>query len=575
MKQLARALALLVGSAITIAGAAETPPAAPVLVAAAPEAEQIYLQGEFLFVQSPEIQDYLDTLIDKLLQSRTEKFTRPHLLIHSTGDFDARSDTEGNILITTETLRSLESEDELAALLGHELAHVVLHHPARKSLVQSIPIGVESMNAIAAAGDQLVQAQKQNTATPSESHFVRQSSLGTQTFSEFWSDLLAPYRNRDDENEADRAGFDMMRAAGYDPAAFTTLFLKLHAAQLKRGKRMEALRQQLLARAQKPEVKTDAAAGTTEGDLAKSLNGLKDAVSAKVVNGAFDGFAKMTADYDSPEKRQESLTKYAARKGEARRDKTPRSARFAAVLRDGPGGALLTTDATAQRLMLALQTGDEKAATDAAAAMLPKDPDAKPAGAKKPGRPGKPAKPKDAGKDKVTQVAKSPPPASPHLNLALAQWFEHAKQPELAEQRLGDWLAYPHAPSLAFVQLAGYRAARADFGAAIAALEDGERRIGTPKPFLPALVSVAKAQKNDAGAEAYTRRCHDEDTKSKSITGKVVDLFKSSPVPTGLYADCVARLGHMLADVGTGNANLSQAPAKAVDGITNSLKDGK
>src|SRR4029453_8751806 len=106
--------------------------------------------------ESEAIQSYLDSMIDKLLQGQTGKFKRPRLLIVSADRFDGRSDAKGNLIVSTETLRMIESEDELAALLGHELSHVVLDHPARKSVVTMFPAAVGTLSSLVAAGDQVV-----------------------------------------------------------------------------------------------------------------------------------------------------------------------------------------------------------------------------------------------------------------------------------------------------------------------------------------------------------------------------------------------------------------------------------
>ncbi len=49
--------------------------------------------------------------------------------MHSSDAFNAFTDAQGNLVISTGALRSLESEEELAALLGHELSHLILKHP--------------------------------------------------------------------------------------------------------------------------------------------------------------------------------------------------------------------------------------------------------------------------------------------------------------------------------------------------------------------------------------------------------------------------------------------------------------
>lgn len=619
MRLAARSFAMVLGCTIFAGGfAAATDPEPATPPPPVDESQRVYLETEYLFVESPEIQAYLQSVIDKLVEGRKEKFTKPRLLIYSASDFDGRSDANGNLLVSTEALRLIDSEDELAALLSHEMAHVVAGDAAKKSLLQRFPVGVNTMTAMAAAGDRLVRAQKQNTDTPTESKAARRGLRGSQDLSEFWGDFLAPNWNKKQEREADHVGFDMMVAAGYDPAAFSAFFAKLNAAQLKRGARMAALKDELkaLAKAGVDKKAANAASPTSTGgnELQGALKDLGNTMSDKAVDTLFDSIAKMTADYDSPEQRYELIQKYASALG--RRSKTMRSPRFAEILRNGPGGTLLTTDANAQALMTALQAEDDAAATEAAQTLLPAGMGASAAGpasavgaANSPGARGAAAnrnatgasggaegagaksvanatgetqgnsKGKPSGKG--AQAAKSgaakrgasvavaaiPRPASPHLNLALAQWFESRGQVDPADQRLTDWLQYPQAPALTYVQRASYQSGRGEYDAAISTLQEGARRIGSSDPFLPAMVAVAHDAKNVGGAQEYARQCWAAEQKNKSIGSKILGAFQADPLPSGLYAECVARLEEIPPPADAKTPRLADLPTNALKSL--------
>ncbi len=76
----------------------------------------------------------------------------------------------------------------------------------------------------------------------------RTRSATLQTSSLLWSDFIAPSWNRNQEREADANGFELMRAAGYDPSAFGLLFGKLQAAEVQRSQRMQVLKKALVVR---------------------------------------------------------------------------------------------------------------------------------------------------------------------------------------------------------------------------------------------------------------------------------------------------------------------------------------
>ncbi len=111
----------------------------------------------------------------------------------------------GTIAITRGLLIELRNESELAALLGHELAHVNARHTARaitRSTLFSVALGV---------GGAALQAQ--------ESAYTDLVMTGGQILG---GAGLAKY-SRDQEREADAVGMDYLVAAGYDPQGMVGL----------------------------------------------------------------------------------------------------------------------------------------------------------------------------------------------------------------------------------------------------------------------------------------------------------------------------------------------------------------
>jgi predicted Zn-dependent protease len=99
----------------------------------------------------------------------------------------------GYIIITRGMLEKLETEAQLASILGHEASHVTLRHSAA---AMSQQIGMSILLAAV-----LSQASSQGAATAAQ--------LGTQ--------LVGLKYSRDNEREADRYGMDYTLKAGYDP----------------------------------------------------------------------------------------------------------------------------------------------------------------------------------------------------------------------------------------------------------------------------------------------------------------------------------------------------------------------
>lgn len=467
-------------------------------------AEQAYLTRSYLFVESAVIEGYLRSVLQKLIAASGKPRGLPDVLIYSSDEFSASTDANDNLLITTEALRKLESEDELAALLGHELSHILLRHNQRKSALRAFPMGVETAGWVAVAGDRVQGDGTTRASSASMSDFGKYAVVNTQAASLLWSDVLTPAWNRAQERAADRSGFDLMRAAGYDPAAFGTLFSKLSAAQAHRSERMEVLRE--VAEQRVAESGRSAPDGGVVEEVATKV---KTTVRTISVDAVFDGLTNFNRDYDPPDLRQQQLAKHAEESGR-RADKRPRSPRFAQMLREGIGGRLLGADGAAIQTMRALNSGQIGKAGSAVARILPA-----------------------AGSE----------PLSPHLNLAIGAWYARSGKTALAEQRVSAWLKARSPPAHAYLWRAYLQWARKDYDQTLITLEGGISRVGNAAPFLPYLVSAAVANGQKKRAEGYVARCAQEDRKGPNAVVAFI-TFRGQAAPTGLYQECVVRLGY-------------------------------
>jgi predicted Zn-dependent protease len=530
VKKRSTGLALVCLLATTAAAGAET--AAPV----ATPAEQPYLSRYYLFVDSKEVQGYLDSVVQKLLATRKDKLQPPAVLVYSADAFAASSDDRNNILISTRTLRDLESEDELAALLSHELTHLLRGHNQRKGALRAFPVGVETAGWIAAAADQLMAKGHSGTSAGGLSGFSKDALVNTQAASMLWSDILTPGWNRSQEREADRGGYDMMVAAGYDPAAFGALFSKLQSAQARRSERME-----LLKKIAEDRLKRNAArqAAGDNGVIKQAGNKVKEKAEEISVDAVFDQLTSFNRDYDPPEQRQKLLADYADKHSSRSRDKTARSPRFRQLLREGRGGAMLAADRSALQLLANLNAGKLGEARKFMDAV-------------KPSKPG-------------TE------PLSPHLNLALGSWYNASGDPAAGEQRAQAWLRSRRPPVQAYLWRASYQWNRKEYQQVLNTFEGGTKRTGSAAVFLPHLVTTAKAMGSNKKAEDYTRRCRDEDRKGSNAVFTLI-TFRGSVAPSGIYAECVQRLGHEPANDSLGS-KLVKAPMRAGKSIGKKAKE--
>lgn len=119
----------------------------------------------------------------------------------------------GKVGVHTGLLSVARTEDQLAAVIGHELAHVWLRHGAERV----------SQQYAAQAALSAVQAYGETQSSGSSSQVMALIGLGAQV------GVLLPF-SRLHESEADRLGQNLMAKAGYDPAAAAALWANMQAA---------------------------------------------------------------------------------------------------------------------------------------------------------------------------------------------------------------------------------------------------------------------------------------------------------------------------------------------------------
>lgn len=114
----------------------------------------------------------------------------------------------GKVGLNTGLFRVATNQDQLAAVIGHEIGHVIARH-SNERLSQSV---------LAEAGTSLVGAYVGRNASPDQvKQVVALLGAGTQV------GVLLPY-SRLHESEADRIGQELMAKAGFDPREATTLW---------------------------------------------------------------------------------------------------------------------------------------------------------------------------------------------------------------------------------------------------------------------------------------------------------------------------------------------------------------
>jgi predicted Zn-dependent protease len=161
----------------------------------------------------PTLTAYLNHICQALAinSSMPTLFAGYNVEILDTGEICAYATTGGHIFISRGLIACAPSEDGLAAVLAHEIAHIQLRHAAailqNERLIQDLSAAADRAAFIAA-----------RDLTPQE-----RSVLFRETVSSAINILFRDGYSRNQEFEADRLARLLLIAAGYDPAALGEL----------------------------------------------------------------------------------------------------------------------------------------------------------------------------------------------------------------------------------------------------------------------------------------------------------------------------------------------------------------
>lgn len=114
----------------------------------------------------------------------------------------------------------VDNDDQVAAVLGHEVGHVVLRHAAKRA-------GQETFTSLAIQGAGAVVGSQVKMSSDALNMVMAAAGAGAQV------GILLPF-SRSNESEADRQGVDYMKLTGYDVKQAVRLWEKMGAASTAR-----------------------------------------------------------------------------------------------------------------------------------------------------------------------------------------------------------------------------------------------------------------------------------------------------------------------------------------------------
>ena len=159
------------------------------------------------------LQDYVDFVGNKVVQSSAAKDSPYPFEFHLLRDpqtVNAFALPGGQVFITAALMSRLNSEAQLAGVLGHEVAHVIGRHGAEHLAKQQLGSALVNAVGIAASDDP---------------RNARQAAILASAVNQ----MVNLKYGREDELESDRLGFQFMTEAGYNPKGIVELIEILNA----------------------------------------------------------------------------------------------------------------------------------------------------------------------------------------------------------------------------------------------------------------------------------------------------------------------------------------------------------
>ena len=187
--------------------------------------EEEELSREFLkvvfdryqLVKDPVVVDFVNDIGQKLVAVFPHQPFTFHFYVIKDKSYNAFASPAGHIFINHGLIEAMESEEELAGVIAHEIAHVYCRHISQK-IERSKKIGMATLAGIA-AGVLLGSAGAGEAA----------NAITVGTMAAGQSAALA--YSRDDEAQADQVGLKYLNHAGYSARGLLRILQKMRGQQ--------------------------------------------------------------------------------------------------------------------------------------------------------------------------------------------------------------------------------------------------------------------------------------------------------------------------------------------------------
>ncbi|PSW16741.1 hypothetical protein C9J01_07035 [Photobacterium rosenbergii] len=422
-------------------------------------------------IANPYAEKYLNEILANILVEWDQPVDKDiKVVISADRNYSALATTD-TIVITQGVLGDAESEDELAFIIAHELSHILLEHNdtneyfAKQSALVSKAANVAMVSAVVGdlethkTADGLKLASK-NSASAQK--LVSDSYRMGMTINRLSHDVLSSSMSRQDEDEADLLGVDLMVKAGYSARAYYDVMDRLESSQVFN-------KEQLAAKKQDFQSFVSMASKANKNISGSNLETLGYLAANEAATRLLQDFAER---HNSPSERKQDLNHYVKREYRKERRRDFSTEKLNKTLRSGKAEQIQKNYWAASEAMRAVEFGDlEKA-------------------------------------EKLARQAVSGPTSS-HAYPRLAYYTVRKLQnkPDKAAQNLALIKNWDYASIQTFALASQAFRAQNQHKKAEQVLEKAKVAIGSDQPFLPEYIALYRSMGEQSKLDEHLKRC--------------------------------------------------------------------
>jgi predicted Zn-dependent protease len=182
---------------------------------------------------------YLNNICQTLVMNSDKPYLYKgyYVVILDTDEINAMATPGGHIFVSRGLIECTDSEDALAAVLAHEIAHVQLGHSVQAIKASRVRSAVsDTTKAVAVTSIVAANARAGGTLSDRE---MKQVMEAVNTFSDATNEVTKTLVNtgfsKEQEFEADKNALYIMQSAGYDPYAMLDMLGQIEESSSNTG----------------------------------------------------------------------------------------------------------------------------------------------------------------------------------------------------------------------------------------------------------------------------------------------------------------------------------------------------